>query len=45
MRQNIIIVLLSICCTLLAVNLLVSLYRQQSFPVALGQAVGTPSGS
>jgi len=44
MRQNITIVLLSVCATLLAVNLAVSL-RRPELPVAFGQAVGVPSGS
>src|SRR5512145_1784995 len=44
MRQNFIIVLLTVCATLLAVNLYVSLQRPE-LPVAFGQAVGVPSGS
>ncbi len=43
MRQNLIVALLAVCCTLLGVNLAVSL-RGPQFPVAFGQAVGTPSG-
>lgn len=43
MRQNLIIALLSICCTLLAVNLVVAL-REPKLQVAHGQAVGTPAG-
>ncbi len=44
MRQNVIVALLSICCTLLAVNLVVAL-RGPQLPFAFGQAVGTPSSS
>lgn len=44
MRQNFIIVLLTVCATLLAVNLYVSLQRPD-LPVAFGQAVGVPSGT
>lgn len=44
MRQNLIIVLLSVGSTLLAINLFVAL-RPQELPVAFGQAVGTPTGS
>lgn len=43
MRQNLIVALLSICCTLLAVNLVISL-RGPQLPQAFGQAVGAPSG-
>jgi hypothetical protein len=43
MRQNIIIVLLTVCATLLAGNLYVSLQRPD-LPLAFGQAVGVPSG-
>ena len=44
MRQNVTIALLSVCSTLLAVNLYVAFYRAPQFPVAFGQAVGTPTG-
>jgi hypothetical protein len=44
MRQNLIIALLSIACTLLAVNLYVTL-SEPRMPLAFGQAVGTPTGS
>ncbi|HZN57764.1 MAG TPA: hypothetical protein VFD71_06780 [Planctomycetota bacterium] len=44
MRQNLIVALLSICCTLLGVQLVLHL-QSSSLPVALGQAVGTPSGT
>jgi hypothetical protein len=37
MRQNMVIVLLSVCCTLLAVNLYVTL-GEKATPTALGQA-------
>ena len=37
MRQNLIVALLSVCCTLLAVNLYVTL-RAPQLPVAIGQA-------
>lgn len=43
MRQNLVVALLSIACTLLAVNLIVEL-RGPQIPIAYGQAVGTPSG-
>ena len=43
MRQNLVVALLSVCCTLLAVNLIVAL-RGPQLPFAYGQAVGTPSG-
>ena len=39
MRQNLIIALLSVCCTLLAVNVYVAL-RLPPLPVAFGQASG-----
>ena len=44
MRQNLVIALLSACLTLLCVNLYVS-FSKQPLPAALGQAVGTPTGS
>jgi len=44
MRQNFLIVLLTVCATLLAVNLAVSL-RRPELPLAFGQAVGVPSQS
>jgi len=47
MRQNLIVALLSVCCTLLAVNLVVSLRGPQlpfGLPPAYGQAVGGPVG-
>jgi hypothetical protein len=44
MRQNFIIVLLSVCSTLLAVNLFVAL-RSPEIPLAFSQGVGTPTGS
>jgi len=40
MRQNLIIALLAVCCTLLAVNVYVTLQRPQ-LPVAFGQANGS----
>jgi hypothetical protein len=44
MRQNLIVALLAVCCTLLAVNLYVAL-RGPQLPFAYGQSVGVPSGS
>ena len=43
MRQNVVIVLLSVCLSLLAVNLCMLLARSQ--PIAIGQGVGVPTGS
>ena len=40
MRQNLIVALLSVCCTLLAVNVYVAL-RAPQLPVAFGQASGS----
>ena len=42
MRQNLIVALLSVCCTLLAVNLYVSLGKTSS-QVAFGQAAAVPT--
>jgi hypothetical protein len=42
MRQNLVVVLLSVCLTLLAVNLYVTLRGPQ--PAAWGQGVGIPTG-
>jgi hypothetical protein len=43
MRQNVIIVLLSICATLLGVNLVRS-FARPDHPLAFGQGVGLPTG-
>ncbi|HVR74980.1 MAG TPA: hypothetical protein VMT52_11635 [Planctomycetota bacterium] len=44
MRQNLIVALLSICCTLLAVDVVVTL-RGSQVPPAYGQATGNATGS
>ncbi|MBI4605955.1 MAG: hypothetical protein HY721_28660 [Planctomycetes bacterium] len=43
MRQNLVVALLCVGCTLLAANLVVTL-RSSGLPAAYGQAVGAPSG-
>lgn len=45
MRQNLIIALLSVACTLLAVNLYVSLNGTYGHPAAFGQGTGEPTSS
>lgn len=44
MRQNLIVALLSICCTLLAVDVVATL-RGGNMLTAYGQATGNPTGS
>ena len=42
MRQNLVVALLSVCCTLLAVNLYVE-FQSSPMPEAHGQATGLPA--